>query len=153
MYAGSVQRHCLYLHTSCDRSVPICFSLRNAALSLCSFLCLGSVGGCSKFLNDLEATSWRLPRARDVLGEGCPCWSKPCNGAINCDWLSISNLVIIRFCSKSRSDLTPLSLLFLDLTCAVSSPFVYSYHLFSSVHNRPGCSHLTHARRLRACPA
>ena len=66
---------------------------------------------------------------------------KPCDGATNCDWL-ISNLVIIRFCSKSRSDLTPLSLLFLDLTCAVSSPFVYSYHLFSSVHNRPGCSHL-----------
>ena len=63
--------------------------------------------------------------------------------------------IIIRFCSRSYSVWTDFlfSFLFLGLIPSCLFAFAWSYQLFSSVHDRPGCRNLAHVRRLCACPA
>ena len=61
--------------------------------------------------------------------------------------------IIIRFCSRSYSVWTDFlfSFLFLGLIPSCLFAFAWSYQLFSSVHDRPGCRNLAHVRRLCAC--
>ena len=65
------------------------------------------------------------------------------------------DLIIIRFCSRSYSVWSDFlfSFLFLGLIPSCLFAFAWSYQLFSSVHDRPGCRNLAHVRRLCACPA
>ena len=121
---------------------PILSVFLSPSLSPCSFLCLGSVGGCSKYLNDLALLDdfrelmWPLVRVRECLGHAT-------NGRIK----PFSDLIIIRFCFHAGRSVWSdyrISFHLLGLIPSCLFAFAWSCQLFSSVHNRPGCSHLTH---------